>query len=46
MHKSGEDWTYAVTSADGTRFLGRGRHEACAACHDSAKPDRLFGLPR
>ena len=46
MHKSGGEWSYAVATPDGTRLLDPIATSTCRGCHDSAKPDRLFGPPR
>ena len=38
-------WVYGTLSADGRAVTGAGLLESCMGCHESAKHDRLFGLP-
>ena len=46
MHKSAGVWSYAVATPGGERLLDPIATATCRGCHESAKPDRLFGLPR
>lgn len=39
-------WVYATLDPSYERILQLGRIESCMKCHENAKCDRLFGLPR
>jgi hypothetical protein len=45
--KEGSDhgWVYGTVTPDGKTVTSAGRVESCMKCHQSAKHDRLFGLP-
>ena len=39
-------WVYGTVSADGKQVNASGRIASCMKCHQQAKHDRLFGLPK
>lgn len=39
-------WVYATLDASNEKIIQLGRVESCRKCHEDAKFDRLFGLPR
>ncbi len=41
-----EGWIYATVSADLKTVTASGKIESCMKCHQDAKSDRLFGLPK
>ena len=41
-----EGWVYGTVTADGKKVTAAGRVQSCINCHQDARNDRLFGIPR
>jgi hypothetical protein len=41
-----EGWVYGTVTPDGKQVTSAGKVESCMRCHQQAKNDRLFGLPK